>query len=46
MNDNESLKQHACEFAEWLWKNIDEYEMSRLTYESMYEMFINAKESI
>lgn len=33
------LRQNAVEFAEWLWKNVDEKDMSEMSWEELYDAF-------
>lgn len=36
---DKDMKQHACEFARWLWYNVSEDRMSQHTWEQLYEEF-------
>ena len=37
----EAMKQHAIEFAEWIYHNVSEEEWQRTTNEILYDQFNN-----
>jgi hypothetical protein len=45
MNIEEQIKQEVIKFTDWLWKNVDEKEMSTENWEYWYEYYKNEIEN-